>query len=217
MVLTDDELSELTLLEIEENLNRNGKSLRDFSIMPFPNIKNNQSVREELLIKELHDPIEAIVQAIYGDYLKDSTDFSHLQGRIILALTTNIVEEFNHYMLSLNNNEMKTYLSSNSAFFKGGNNTFDNLHTPKFLATIKASGLPNRELNFKEGCLVMLIQNIDHSAGLCNSTRLVITKLGGKIFQAEVLSGDNTGNKVFIPKMTLTPSDARLPFKFQWR
>nr|XP_025603131.1 uncharacterized protein LOC112695132 [Arachis hypogaea]XP_025630251.1 uncharacterized protein LOC112723204 [Arachis hypogaea]XP_025674055.1 uncharacterized protein LOC112773204 [Arachis hypogaea]XP_025674064.1 uncharacterized protein LOC112773214 [Arachis hypogaea] len=175
------------------------------------------SIPPELLIKEFDDPIEAIVQAIYGDYLKDSTDFSHLQGRAILAPTTNIVEEVNHYMLSLNSHEMKTYLSCNSASFKGGNNTFDNLHTPEFLATIKTSGLPNHELNFKEGCPVMLIRNIDHSAGLCNGTRLVITKLGEKIIQAEVLSGDNAGDKVLIPRMTLTPSDVRLPFKFQRR
>ncbi|KAH0633310.1 hypothetical protein KY284_036096 [Solanum tuberosum] len=55
------------------------------------------------------------------------------------------------------------------------------------------------------------------TAGLCNGTRLIVTKLGNQVTEANVLSGQMAGQKVFIPRMTLTPSDARIPFKFQRR
>ncbi|XP_019230102.1 PREDICTED: ATP-dependent DNA helicase PIF1-like [Nicotiana attenuata] len=64
---------------------------------------------------------------------------------------------------------------------------------------------------------VMLLRNIDQSLGLCNGTRLFITRLGNRVIEAKVLSGNMAGEKVFIPRMSLIPSDARIPFKFQRR
>ncbi|XP_075103802.1 uncharacterized protein LOC142161721 [Nicotiana tabacum] len=69
----------------------------------------------------------------------------------------------------------------------------------------------------KVGVPVMLLRNIDQSSGLCNGMRLIITRLGNRIIEAKVLSGNMAGQKVFISRMTLTPSDARIPFKFQRR
>ncbi|KAL1337471.1 hypothetical protein AAHE18_10G141300 [Arachis hypogaea] len=176
------------------------------------------SIPPELLITNFDDPIHAIVEAIYSDYLNDPTEFRNSHGRAILAPTINVVEQVNDYMLALNENEKKVYLSSDSPSFKeGAADSLASMHTPEFLATIKSPGLPNHELIFRQGCPVMLIRNIDHSAGLCNGTRLVITRLGNKVIEAEVLSGSNIGEKVFIPRMTLTPSDTKLPFKFQRR
>ena len=63
----------------------------------------------------------------------------------------------------------------------------------------------------------MLLRNIDQFSGLCNGTRLMITQLGTHVVEAKVISGSNIGQKVFIARMTLTPSDSRLPFKFQRR
>ncbi|CAH9081730.1 unnamed protein product, partial [Cuscuta epithymum] len=63
----------------------------------------------------------------------------------------------------------------------------------------------------------MLMRNLDHSQGLCNGTRMVITRLGKHILEAKVLTGLSAGEKVLIPRMSLTPSDVRLPFKFERR
>jgi len=63
----------------------------------------------------------------------------------------------------------------------------------------------------------MLLRNIDKNLGLCNSTRLIITKMGKFVLEAEVISGSNIGEKVFIPSLLLTPSDNRIPFKFKRR
>lgn len=36
-MLTDDELKNLTLIEIEKHLQSNGRSLKEFKCMPYPN------------------------------------------------------------------------------------------------------------------------------------------------------------------------------------
>ncbi|GFP88041.1 clathrin interactor epsin 1 [Phtheirospermum japonicum] len=63
----------------------------------------------------------------------------------------------------------------------------------------------------------MLLRNIDHSLGLCNGTILVVTKLDDHVLEATILQGSNAGELVLIPRMKVTPSDPRLPFKFQQR
>ncbi|KAH7520864.1 hypothetical protein FEM48_Zijuj08G0191000 [Ziziphus jujuba var. spinosa] len=91
------------------------------------------------------------------------------------------------------------------------------IHTPKFLNAIKCSGVPNHELKLKIGIPIMLLRNVDHSSGLCNGTRLVITRLGNHVLEGKVVLGSNVGFKVLISRMTLTPLHPRLPFKFQRR
>lgn len=50
----------------------------------------------------------------------------------------------------------------------------------------------------------MLLKYIDKSLGLCNETRLLITRLGECVIEASVLSKDNIEQKVFIPRLVLT-------------
>ena len=63
----------------------------------------------------------------------------------------------------------------------------------------------------------MLLRNLDQSAGLCNGTRLIITKMGRYALEGKVITDSNIGDKVYIPRLTLAPSDTRIPFKFQRR
>ncbi|XP_057432101.1 uncharacterized protein LOC130724849 [Lotus japonicus] len=64
---------------------------------------------------------------------------------------------------------------------------------------------------------IMLIRNIDQSAGMCNGTRLIVTALTPYIIVATALSGSKTGKPVYIPRLSLTPFDTGLPFKFSRR
>lgn len=61
----------------------------------------------------------------------------------------------------------------------------------------------------------MLLRNIGYSLGLCNGTRLIETILVDHVLEAKTMCGAHAGTKVLVPRMSLTPSDSRLPFKFQ--
>ncbi|AES98136.1 PIF1 helicase [Medicago truncatula] len=61
----------------------------------------------------------------------------------------------------------------------------------------------------------MLLRNIDQNLGLCNGTWLIITKMGTYVLEAEVISGTHVGQKAFIPRSSLTPSDKKIPFDFR--
>ncbi|XP_019163585.1 PREDICTED: uncharacterized protein LOC109159928 [Ipomoea nil] len=175
-------------------------------------------IPQEHVLKTNSDPIRAIVESTFPMFSEHQHDGNYLIGRAILAPTLEVVDEVNEYMSSMNVAECRTYFSSDSVC--PTENTPDSvvaLHTPEFLNELKCSGVSNHSLALKVGSPVMLLRNIDHSAGLCNGTRLIISKLGDHVVEATILFGSNAGTKVLIPRLSLTPSDPKLPFKFQRR
>ncbi|XP_012842069.1 PREDICTED: ATP-dependent DNA helicase PIF1-like [Erythranthe guttata] len=88
------------------------------------------------------------------------------------------------------------------------------IYTTEFLNTVSCSGLPSHRLKLKENVHVMLIQNIDRARGLCNGTKLQVVRMGTHVLSCKVLSGKNTGDVVFIHRMTLVPSNSTLLIKF---
>ncbi|CAH9097469.1 unnamed protein product, partial [Cuscuta europaea] len=177
------------------------------------------TIPEDLLIRTRGDPIVAIVENIFPEYVKSASDISCLRDRAILAPTLAVVEAVNEYMTDLNVGEVsRTYLSSDSvSSVDSTSDLMAELHTPEFLNSIKLSGVPNHELTLKVGTPVMLLRNIDYSMGLCNGTRLILTRLGDHVLEGKILTGVNAGQKVLIPRLSLTPSDPNLPCKFQRR
>ncbi|XP_074278949.1 uncharacterized protein LOC141602719 [Silene latifolia] len=144
----------------------------------------------------------------------------YFQERAILAPTNEIVSKVNDYVLSQMEGDGKVYLSSDSiSKAEGYASHQEELYSTEFLNSIRCSGLPNHEITLKIGVPIMLMRNLDQSAGLCNGTRLVVTQLGNHIIEAKALyRGTNIGHKVFIPRMSLSPSDSSsLPVKFQRR
>lgn len=113
--------------------------------------------------------------------------------------------------------EERIYLSSDSidpADIGAENN---HVLTSDFLNSIKVSGLPSHRLRLKIGCPVMLLRNIDARGGLMNGMRLQITQMADKIVEARVITGDRVGDKVLIPRILITPSDTKLPFRMRRR
>jgi len=63
----------------------------------------------------------------------------------------------------------------------------------------------------------MLLRNLSQATGLCNGTRLVVSKLGEKVIEAIIMTGSNIGDVVYIPRICLTTKDPKWPFTLHHR
>ncbi|XP_058780230.1 uncharacterized protein LOC131653904 [Vicia villosa] len=63
----------------------------------------------------------------------------------------------------------------------------------------------------------MLLRNIDQSEGLCNGTRLIVTRLADHVIEARIISGKNIGTSFYIPRMDISPTQSPWPFKLTRR
>ncbi|KAL3654943.1 hypothetical protein CASFOL_000729 [Castilleja foliolosa] len=175
-------------------------------------------IPENMLIQDNGDPIDSFAQVIYPNIEQRIEDPKYLQDRAILAPTLDVVDAVNDYMIGKLSGDCHKYYSSNTVCKSDSNgDMLGDVHTPEFLNSIKCSGVSNHELNLKVGTPVMLLRNIDPSNGLCNGTRLLIIRLGSYVLECKILTGHSAGDKVLVPRLSLTPSDVRVPFKFQRR
>ncbi|KAL9285915.1 putative DNA helicase [Arabidopsis thaliana] len=174
-------------------------------------------IQDDILIPEGDNPIESIIKAVYGTYFAEERDPKFFQDKAILCPTNDDVNSINDHMLSKLTGEEKIYRSSDSIDPSDTRADKNPVYTPDFLNKIKISGLPNHLLRLKVGCPVMLLRNLDPHGGLMNGTGLQIVRLGDKLVQGRILTGTRVGKLVIIPRMPLTPSDRRLPFKMKRR
>ncbi|KAI3737814.1 hypothetical protein L2E82_27827 [Cichorium intybus] len=176
-------------------------------------------IPHDLLITQSSDPIGSLIEFVYPSFLEEFNNPNYFQDRAILAPKNEVVQQLNERLLSLFPGEEKEYLSSDSLCQSEFlNDTFnEELYSPDVLNGLKLSGLPNHKLLLKVGVPVMLLRNIDQKNGLCNGTRLQVLSLGNRVIEAVVITGNNIGHRTFISRLSLTPSDKKIPFKFKRR
>ncbi|XP_045829948.1 uncharacterized protein LOC123921446 isoform X3 [Trifolium pratense] len=175
-------------------------------------------IPDDLCIKGSGDHVRDIVDAVYPELLENISNDDFFQDRAILTPTLELVEKVNDFVLSLIPGEASEYLSCDSICKCDEDVGIDRRWiTTEFLNDIKCSGLPNHKLRFKVGVPVILLRNIDVSAGLCNGTRLVINHLGKTIIGARILNGSHGGEQVYVTRMKLMPSDSNAAITFERR
>ncbi|XP_058784545.1 uncharacterized protein LOC131659356 [Vicia villosa] len=171
-------------------------------------------IPDEFIISNFADPIQAIVEDTYPDLIHNYLDSNDLQSRAILASTIEVVDDINQYITNLLPGEEREYFSSDSIDRSDVTNFDAYEHvTPEFLNALKTSGLPSHSIRLKVGATIMLMRNLDQSEGLCNGTRLTVTRLAAHVIEAKIVSGKNIGNIFYIPRMSLSPSQSPWPFK----
>ncbi|KAK9749545.1 hypothetical protein RND81_02G133500 [Saponaria officinalis] len=86
----------------------------------------------------------------------------------------------------------------------------------EFLNTFRHSGLPPHHLVLKKNSLIILLQNLDPTSGLCNGIRLICRAFSRNVIEAEIVIGHHKGERVFIPRIPLQPSSSdKYPFNFR--
>ena len=175
-------------------------------------------IPSDLLITDTSDPISTLIDFVYPSILENFNNQNYFSERAILAPKNEVVHEINDRLLSLFPGEEREYLSSDSLCqSENPNATQQKLYSPDVLNGLKVSGLPNHRLALKVGVPVMLLRNIDQQNGLCNGTRLQVKKMYNRVIEAEIISGGNIGTRTYIPRISLIPSDKKIPFEFQRR
>lgn len=145
-------------------------------------------------------------------------NFSNEYITLFMYLHLKKINDSNPYLLYCIGEEQE-YLSSDEIDRSEINNecqSFDIL-TPEFLNSLRCSGLPSHKLKLKVGTPIMLMRNIDQSMGLCNGTRLIITRMANHVLEAKIMSGTNIGSMTYIPRMDMSPSQSPWPFKLTRR
>jgi hypothetical protein len=56
---------------------------------------------------------------------------------------------------------------------------------------------------------VMLMHNLNQSAGLCNGTGMTIIQLGKRFIEAQIITGTRVGDKIYIPRIIILKSYKR--------
>ncbi len=90
------------------------------------------------------------------------------------------------------------------------------IYPTEFLNTLSFSGVPPHELHLQEGCPIILLCNM--TSGLANGTRFIVIQLMQHVIEAKVATGLTKGQRVFIPRLSITPSNTeRMPFTLHHR
>jgi ATP-dependent DNA helicase PIF1 len=167
--------------------------------------------------------LRGLIRTIYPDHRCHSGDAMYLMQRSILAPKNTNVDEVNNGILESISKESHTYLSANSltpteegASVAAGV-SMDSLYPVEFLDTLRFSGIANHELELKVGVPILLLRNLNQSIGLCNGTRLIVKRLGQRVIEAEIITGNNVGKRVFIPRIIMSPSGTDWPFVLRRR
>jgi len=163
------------------------------------------------------DP-EAFISQIYpgirsfphppGDYFLD---------RMILAPRNSDVGDLNGRILELMSGEEEVFLSVDSVVDEAGvDDGLPGHHTfpAEFLHTLHPPGLPPGELRLKPGCPIILLRNLCPAQGLCNRTRMVVVRMSRRVLEVGLIGGEHHGERAFIPRITLTPTEGQTSFAF---
>ena len=175
-------------------------------------------IGDKFMIPRTDHPHESISNASYPDFVSNYLNRAYLTERAILAPTNVSAHEINSYLLSKVPSAEKEFLSSDSVAFESTpEEDWTNNYTQEYLNSLEFPGLPPHKLCLKVGAPVMMLRNLSQKNGLCNGTRMMISRLGHRVLEAELLTGTHVGDRVLIPRIQLSPTDTIHPFTFRRR
>ena len=162
--------------------------------------------------------VEELMRVVYPSLnVEGIVTPSYLTKWTILSAHNDDVNAINMAALAVFPRESVTYYAADKLCPDESNPSITNQYPNEFLNALNPFGLTLFKLELKVGCPIMLLQNIAPKDGLCNGTRLIVTKLSEHVIEATILTGDKFGTTVFIPRISLTPSSNEIPIKMTRR
>jgi hypothetical protein len=172
------------------------------------NVDDTIEIPSELVIKD------SLIDFIYGKSISVD-DVKSLSNCAILCPKNDASMEINEEIINRLEGESRTYLSIDTV---ESDNDSERLSYPvEVLNSLNLSGLPPHKLTLKKGCVIMLLRNLNTRAGLCNGTRLIVQEMKNNVIGANILTGKQLGQSVFIPRVDLIPSEDEFPVTIRRR
>jgi hypothetical protein len=157
------------------------------------------------------EPVNKLIEDVFPSLHENAASGSYMSARAILSTKNEHVDDLNKKLIDKFPGQEKIYYSFDSV-----EDDARNSYPIDYLNSITPNGLPPHMLKLKVNCPVILLRNLDPHNGLCNGTRLMIRAFQDNVIDAEIVGGQHAGNRVFIPRIPLSPSeDISLPFKFK--
>jgi ATP-dependent DNA helicase PIF1 len=161
--------------------------------------------------------LRGLIRTIYPNHQRHSGNAMYLMQRNIMAPKNTDVNEVNNAILESLSKELHTYFSVDSLAPTEGASAItgvstNSLYPVEFLNTLQFSGIANHKLELKVGVPILLLCNLNQSIGLCNGTRLIVKRLGQCVIEAKIITRNNVGKHVFIPRIIMSPSRTNWPF-----
>ncbi|KAJ0245574.1 hypothetical protein HA466_0180240 [Hirschfeldia incana] len=183
-----------------------------------PDAGDRVIVDRRFRIPQSDSPHEALAKAAYPDFLHNYRNKDYLKERAVLTPTNSTVHEVNSYLLSQIPSQAREYLSSDSVDMEATpNDDWSSHYPPEYLNSLEFPGLPNHRLCLKVGAPVMMLRNLNQDHGLCNGTRMIVSRLGNRIVEVENITGSGDGERILLPRIQLSPLDTIHPFTFRRR
>ncbi|XP_044591987.1 ATP-dependent DNA helicase pif1-like [Cotesia glomerata] len=156
-----------------------------------------------------------IVENVYGRIIKGKR-YNELTTTVILSARNIDVDFINTQVVELLDFSTEHIYIGVDSTENCDNENIDDAILPEYLNTLNPPNFPLYELKLRQYSIVMLIRNMNFSEGLCDGTILIILELGVHVLKCEILTGDKTGEIVFINRVTLYCENV-YPFIFKRR
>jgi ATP-dependent DNA helicase PIF1 len=151
---------------------------------------------------------------LYPPYLLQSAvnDYTAFRSTSILTARNDTVTEINDNLLDAMPGNEKIYTSIDTAELTNEGEGYGEMPAVEVLNSFHPASLPLSRLRLKIGAPIILLRNLAPREGLCNGTRLSVTRLGRRCIQGRILGGLFDGQERLIPRIKLNSSNDELPY-----
>ena len=133
-----------------------------------------------------------------------------MAGRRMICSTNKTVDIINDLVMDKFPGHSREHRSFESV------ETDAHLYRTKFLNSVSPSGMPHHKIGLKVGCPVMLLRNLDPQHGHSHGTKYILAHLHDNVIEAVVAVGAYQGNRLFILRIPIRPSEKSFPFIMTW-
>ncbi|KAJ0847366.1 putative DNA helicase [Helianthus annuus] len=173
-------------------------------------------IPQQFLLPTGKDSLADLIRFIYDADTLSHPSLAKFSDKAIVCPKNKTADEINDLVLSMCDGTSTTYLSSDSMTpHMNDKGDTEMLYPIEYINMLNFNGFPPRRLDLKPNTPIILLRNINQAAGLCNGTRLLLSRLLPRIIEAQVITGIASGHRVYIPRINFVKKDQELPFIFK--